>query len=167
MPRIPKKIINKSYRILALSLLILIGAITFVVWRLPKETVTKDPTHDISQFYVEPITPGFVGDTSGGGSSRTPLPPPAQLKHFDYSPSLTELDIQDKCSAAYYTILIYNAADDYRYNPSVNKFNQAFVCATKGAVEQKIILKNLNLTPGTYYYLVADQGTTGVWYNPR
>ena len=159
-------VIKKSYKILLISFIILIGAVTFVYLRFPKNAKDDSP-HDISQFYVEPITPGFVADASGGSTKRAKMPSPSSFKFFDYTGENTNLTVKNYCTNEFMTILIYPAEEDYRYNPAASRFNRAYACTQKGNVTEVIDLKKLNLPSGKYYYFVADQGKTGAWFNPR
>lgn len=164
---IDKKILKKSYKILALSLAIFILSLIFVFWRMgfwspEKENRGKD------QFRVTPLSHGF---SFGSGVSESKIeisnfPPPENFSTFSY-PEKKSLEIKTKCADAYYAILIFSQAEDYRQNPASAKFNKALPCQLGEKIEYQIDLTTLNLTQGKYYYFVADQGKVGNWYNPR
>lgn len=96
------------------------------------------------------------------------LPESTEFKSFSYDQTVGKMiGVSGSCSDAYYAIVIFRAKDDYRKNPAASVFNQAFECPTDHKFSNGIELKNFNLPSGEYYFLVADQGNKGTWYNPR
>lgn len=179
-----EKILKKSYKILFLSFVILILALVFFLWRGRELYQAIKPS---SQFRLTPLSPGFTIE-SGSGSPQfdfdiSKLPSPNKFSSFSYNPSdpnrKKTLELKIECHDAYYTILIFNIKDDYRQNPGAARFNQAAPCPPRLAresgeagqigekIKRSIDLEKLNLSTGKYYYIIADQGSTGSWYNPR
>ncbi len=171
--------IKKSYKILGLSFAILILALLFFFWRGRELYRAVNPV--AGHFQLAPLSPGF---TEIGGSESplankpradsynlTNLPPPANFSSFSYNPldqnGKKTLDLEIECQDAYYAVLIFNIKDDYRQNSGAARFNQAAPCQIGEKIERSIDLEKLNLSAGKYYYIVADQGLTGSWYNPR
>lgn len=96
------------------------------------------------------------------------LPESTEFKSFSYDQTVGKMiGVSGSCSDAYYAIVIFRAKDDYRKNPAASVFNQAFECPTDHKFSNGIELKNFNLPSGEYYFLVANQGNKGTWYNPR
>ena len=103
-----------------------------------------------------------VGPENVSGSApvagQTGLAPTVSL------PATNTIQISGTCSAAYYTIIIFPDATDYEYNPSLAVYNEANKCVG-GTFTQTI--SDLDLPPqlatGTYYLIVANQGTKGPW----
>lgn len=77
--------------------------------------------------------------------------------------------VTSTCSDAYVAVLAFPATVDYRADISRAVYNSAFPCTASGTVVTATITpSDLGATPsGTYYYFTADQGTSGMWYNPR
>lgn len=96
------------------------------------------------------------------------LPQATQFKSFAYDQTIGKtIAVSGSCTDAYYTIVIFRAADDYKKNPAAAVFNQAFPCPANHSFSQSIDIKNSNVPSGQYYFFVADQGNAGTWYNPR
>jgi hypothetical protein len=159
MNEINKKILKKSYKILFLAALIFILVIFFVFF------FKKDLR---SNFNVTPLSPGFTTSLeSENVLDFKKLPPPSKFNHFIFNGLNSKLKIKTTCNDSFYTILIFKESDDYRFNPQLSKFNSAFPCNKEEQIEKEIDLKDLNFQPGKYYYIIADQGEKGTWYNPR
>ncbi len=96
------------------------------------------------------------------------LPESTKFKSFAYDQTIGKtISVSGSCTDAYYTIVMFRAADDYKKNPAAAVFNQAFACPASRAFSQRIDVKKSNLPSGQYYFFVADQGNAGTWYNPR
>ncbi|MCX6794423.1 MAG: hypothetical protein NTY31_00255 [Candidatus Falkowbacteria bacterium] len=164
------QIIGKIYKIIGLILMILILALIF--W-LRSDRASFPTTQPESGFQLAPLSPGFSnGSTPENSTSSTAiLPPPSQFSYFNYDlaslNTKNTLSIEIKCQAAYYTILVFSSKDDYRENPAAARFNQATPCRLGEEIKRSLDLKELNLTAGRYYYIRADQGQAGSWYNAR
>lgn len=163
------KILRKSHKIFKFLFLILILALIFFFWSGKKIfQKIESPSQSIGQFQVQPLNQGFqLNETNLNiNNFRSNLPEPNKFPSFVY-PQKKSLDIKIKCADVYYTILIFNSKDDYRKNPEVARFNKAFPCSKNETFRQSIDLTTLNLASGRYYYIIADQGEKGSWYNPK
>lgn len=101
-------------------------------------------------------------------SAPETLVAPTAFKSFDYDVARGKaISISGFCHDKYYTLLIFASAVDYRKDPAAARVNSAFDCPAGGKFTIALDLKSFNLTTGSYYLFVADQGATGSWYNPR
>ncbi|MCX6756707.1 MAG: hypothetical protein NTW35_00930 [Candidatus Nomurabacteria bacterium] len=90
------------------------------------------------------------------------------FKSFSYDSTLGKLiALSGTCNDKYYAFLIFDSTIDYRKDPGAAQSNKAFACPSNGKFTVNINLKDLNLQSGKYYIFIADQGSTGSWYNPR
>ncbi len=90
------------------------------------------------------------------------------FKSFNYDATLGKLiALSGTCNDKYYAFLIFDSTIDYRKDPGAAQSNKAFACPSNGKFTVNINLKDLNLQSGKYYIFIADQGSTGSWYNPR
>lgn len=122
-----------------------------------------------SGFAIQPLSKGFSLAESGAQyefykDKLKSYPEPNKFKSFEYKNK--DLEFNGECSDKYYTILIYSKEVDYRVNPASAKFNQALECPANKKFNLKIDAIS-GLIPGKYYIIIADQGRTGSWYNPR
>jgi hypothetical protein len=157
---VDKKILKKSYKILALSLAILAAAAVFLRRAGDEKT---------NVYKVTPLSPGFVSAIGGDyGEKLAKMPAPSEFQRLVVQPgSKPSLNVKTECRDAFYAVLVFEAGRDYRGDPSAAKFNSAFRCNKGEIVRKTIDLDGANLLPGDYYYFVADQGERDVWYNPR
>lgn len=77
------------------------------------------------------------------------------------------IDITGACTDVYYTIVVFDAQDDYKKNPTAAKINSAHECPESGRIKESVDLSTFGIQSGEYYIFVADQGNRGSWYNPR
>jgi hypothetical protein len=139
----------------------------------PRESTGKN-------FSVAPLTGGFgySGATSLEDDSLVnqfkSYPPPDKFRSVVYpSKSLltgqqsNQISVSGVCSDAYYALLVYSKAIDYRLNVGGSVYNSAFACQKGKQYSALLDLSTLDLTVGQYYYFAADLGSKGVWYNPR
>lgn len=93
---------------------------------------------------------------------------PENFKSFDYDAEKGKvISLAGTCSDAYYAVLVFSSAVDYRKDPAASRYNSAFSCPAARLFKTEMNLKDLNLPTGRYYVFVADQGERGSWYNPR
>jgi len=89
------------------------------------------------------------------------------FRYFEYSPKdKYAISVSGECAAAYYSLLIFNARDNYNENPGAARYNVAMPCPSGRKFERIVDLSSLHLTSGTYYFFTADQGNDGPWFNP-
>jgi hypothetical protein len=101
-------------------------------------------------------------------SNTAKLPDAVRFESFDYDATLgKELDIESTCNDAYYTVLIFSDSTNYKTNPAAAKVNSGHECPANHTVSAKLNLADFNLASGKYYFFLADQGSSGTWYNPR
>lgn len=72
-----------------------------------------------------------------------------------------------ECGDVLYTVLIFPDGVDYRKNPRGFVYNSATACAKGERVVAGVAKESLQAGEGEYYLVVADQGASGGWYNPR
>jgi hypothetical protein len=79
-------------------------------------------------------------------------------------PGADTIEISGPCTSAYYTILIFANPNDYKDDPSSALYNEANVC-TNGSFTQTLSDTDFppQLSSGTYYLVIANQGTKGPW----
>lgn len=101
------------------------------------------------------------------------FPAPEKFDHVTYDGvELKEgnfMEFHGTCNDSYITVLLFRSGDDYRQDPARAITNRAFPCEHRGdPFSYRLEFGGVSgLTPGTYYGILADQGTTGLWYNPR
>ena len=156
-----EQILKKSYKILILAIIIFILGLTFFFLR------AKDIFKTKSRYEVMPLSPGFTNALEGENVDLKKLPPPEKFSHFVFNGMNNQLKIKKECNDIFYTILIFEDGVDYREHPQSAKFNSAFSCKKGENFEAVINLSDISLKPGKYYYIIADQGNEGTWYNPR
>ena len=99
-------------------------------------------------------------------------PPPSAFRTLAVSPKgafdpeVTTL--VGTCAGGYYAVVIFPAGADYRSDPSRAVVNRASACTPREAFSSVISSTTLpSMPPGKYYVILADQGATGLWYNPQ
>ncbi|MBI5400801.1 MAG: hypothetical protein HZB12_01650 [Candidatus Yonathbacteria bacterium] len=93
---------------------------------------------------------------------------PTNFKSFLYDATLgKKIALTGTCKDAYYALLIFKTADDYRKDPARSYYNSAYPCPASSLIALEVDLQSINLPTGSYYLFLADQGNTGSWYNPR
>lgn len=93
---------------------------------------------------------------------------PTNFKTFSYDATLGKrISLVGTCKDAYYALLIFKSSDDYRKDPARSYYNTAYACPASGIITLEVDLQSINLTSGSYYLFLADQGEKGSWYNPR
>jgi hypothetical protein len=93
-------------------------------------------------------------------------PKPSSFESFSV-PGFEEVYRMVRCEDILYTVLIFSTDVDYRKDPRAAVYNSANPC-TKGEQVEIFIREPLPaVQPGKYYMVVADQGASGGWYNPR
>lgn len=128
----------------------------------------------------------FQGDRAGSPATR-PLaaheagvssslfagyPAPSQFKTIvktaDGFGGENLLTFSGSCRDEYFTVLLFKKNMDYRVDPSRAVVNRALPCPPLRRFLYELLLKDIpSMEPGEYYAFVADQGKTGLWYNPR
>jgi len=78
------------------------------------------------------------------------------------------LIFRGQCRDKYLTILIFPEKFDYRKDPTKAVKNLASACSSGEDFSYELSRESFQNNPaGGYYYILADQGEQGVWYNPR
>ncbi|TSC51857.1 MAG: hypothetical protein LiPW41_804 [Parcubacteria group bacterium LiPW_41] len=96
------------------------------------------------------------------------LPESKIFQTFSYDSTKGKvIDLTGTCTDVYYTIVVFDARDDYKKNPTSAKINSAHECPEGGRIKESIDLSTFGIDSGEYYIFVADQGSKGSWYNPR
>jgi hypothetical protein len=132
----------------------------------PQSTVEKFIVQDTTP---PPQTPAQIEAAKAAVTSAPEtLKAPEVFKSFDYDATRGKaISITGICHDKYYTLLIFANAVDYRKDPAAARVNSAFDCPASGNFTISLDVNKFNLQTGSYYLFVADQGTTGSWYNPR
>lgn len=153
-----KLLLRRSYRILALSLILLVLTVV-ILWRQPwKHSSIPEQEQTAKKVTVYADEP--VSLKNGKSPAEFPL---IEVK----AGTATQFTVQGTCQDIYYTVLLYASDRDYRDDPTANVFNQAFACNKGQKFNQEITLPVGRLIPGVYYLLQADQGAEDSWYNPH
>lgn len=134
---------------------------------------TTSPLAAVSGYNLQPLGQGYslansnqsvIRDSNTWDKLKS-YPDPSRFSYFDASQKV--LPIFGPCRDAYYAVIIYPISVDYRDNPAGARYNTAKPCKKGTTFNEQIDLTALNLADGKYYYIVADQGNEGIWYNPR
>ena len=153
---------KKMYRLLALAVVFfLAGSFFFLYDRYaPKrsEKTSDMPKIKSSQDFFDPVLSRF--------------PAPEKFQKFTYDSrgfnGEETFSVVTSCNDTYVTILIFSAAVDYRRDVTKAVFNRAFSCERGHTFSYALSKSDLTTAKeGDYYLIIADQGTTGTWYNPR
>ena len=115
---------------------------------------------------------GGVQSGNGSYANLGSYPPQSQFRTFTYNSGLIDgapaLAVTSTCSDAYAAVLVFPTTVDYRQDPARAVYNKAFPCVSGSEVSTTIDAASLGSTAsGTYYYFTADQGASGLWYNPK
>lgn len=99
-------------------------------------------------------------------------PEPANFQEINYDGvELNEnslITLESDCTAEYVSVLLFSKDTDYRQDPARAVINKAFPCPWQNKFSYTISFADLkNLPNGVYYAFLADQDSTGLWYNPR
>lgn len=93
-------------------------------------------------------------------------PSPERFASFsvpDDKPIVREIE----CADALYTVLVFRDGTDYRKSPREAVYNSANACKRGDLFKLEFNPGSLGIPPGDYYLIIADQGVSGSWYNPR
>ena len=140
--------------------------------------VTTAPTESPEAPLAKPPTEQFIvtdlGKTEGSQKENIAtadtaiFTAPVNFKSFSYDANKGKIiSLSGNCSDKYYAVLIFDSSVDYRKDPSAARSNRAFECPATKLFNVEVNLRDINLTSGSYYVFIADQGSTGSWYNPR
>ncbi len=132
----------------------------------PQAPVVKPPTE---QFVVADLGNVEGSQKENIATADTKIfTAPINFKSFTYDAKVGKIvSLSGNCSDKYYAVLIFDSSVDYRKDPNAARSNRAFECPATKLFNTEINLKDLNLSNGSYYVFIADQGSTGSWYNPR
>ncbi len=161
-------VLRRSYRIVALAAIFFVVGVVFFIfdWRLRA---------------TQPTAPNFGGEAAPApvaGEPRAPLSPlanypaPATFERMTYdgkkAADQNYIEIGGKCTDMYFTVVIFPADFDYRNDPTRAVLNRATICPPEKTFTLHLTAADLRSLPkGEYYVIVADQGQSGLWYNPR
>ena len=70
------------------------------------------------------------------------------------------------CADQLYVVAVFPKGSDYRTAPRLAVYNSAESCEKGREVSVAFDTARISV-PGEYYLIVADQGASGLWYNPR
>ncbi len=133
---------------------------------IPLPLVAKAPTE---QFIVTDMGKTEGSQKENIATADTSIfKAPINFKSFSYDANKGKtISISGNCSDKYYTLLIFDSSVDYRKDPGAARANRAFECPITKLFNVEMNLRDINLQSGSYYIFIADQGSTGSWYNPR
>lgn len=77
------------------------------------------------------------------------------------------LPVSIPCNAAAKVLAIFRVGVEYRADPAAATVNYAAPCAQGTASFATVLETTINSAPGEYYAFFADQGPSGLWYNPQ
>jgi hypothetical protein len=157
---------KREYRVLALSIVFFAAGLGFFI-----------ADRNAGPSSVMPSAAGVSGGAGAAGAADGSLandPAPSSFRTFTFDGQeingTTSFALGAACTDAYVAVLVFPSSADYRENVSRAVYNHAFPCAnaSDGAISVALAPGDLGSAPsGTYYYFTADQGTSGVWYNPK
>lgn len=169
--------------VFAFIIILLLGASVFYFAKSPGRKIEFLPQAQQSQPVTEVLKPAetpretFIaqedlkisyGNEKVSALETEKLPSAGKFKTFSYNPKIGKvIEVAGTCSDFYYAIIVFKSTDDYKTNPAMAKINNAFECPASNIFKTSFNLGEFNLTTGNYYFFVADQGKTGIWYNPR
>lgn len=156
------KNIDREYRILAIAVIFFFVGLFFFIKDGSPNIGNDKPTGGIS----------ILNPSSSLSPSMAKFPSPSKFPEFAYDSSginnKDSLEISSACHDAYLTILIFPANLDYRQDVSKAVYNKAFLCDKGKPFVYELNTSEIStLRFGTYYFITADQGTDGTWYDPR
>lgn len=167
--------LKREYRLIALAVVFfLAGGIFF--WydsSLPSSSKLPPPSAGNA---AQGLSVQTAPSQERGGNALDPdfakFPAPSQFKTFAYGKNgingSATLPISATCQDPYITVLIFPATIDYRGDINAAIYNEAFPCKPGQAFTLTLATSDIATAPfGNYYFIIADQGTTGTWYNPR
>ena len=157
----------KEYRILALAVAFFIIGLFFFL----QNNASQAPTQPQSLMNQSVSVKSAQGSPSFEPEFAN-FPPPSQFQTLTNDANglngSDSLSITATCHDVFLAVLIFPSRFDYRSDVSKEVYNQASPCQPGQAFHKTISKTEMeNLPFGTYYVIVADQGTTGTWYNPR
>ncbi|HUC01594.1 MAG TPA: hypothetical protein VMA75_01685 [Candidatus Paceibacterota bacterium] len=174
--KLPKEFRKREYRVLALAIAFFaLGSFFFFADRsyVPQEKTAAGTAAEV----VAPSADGAPISPAEGSASLNPqfsdYPAPSRFRTFAFANGKIDdgvsLTVTSTCADAYVAVLVFPASVDYRADIDREIYDSAFPCVTTGDVASTtIIAGDLGNAPsGTYYYFTADQGASGVWYNPK
>ncbi len=153
-----KTIRTRSIHILVLAAVFFVSGLVFFITRM----IADEPVSQVAS------VPGL---TTTEPAQPIPAlrgyPLPKTFTTFTYTKNVGDRVVSGTCADMYFVVLVFAQDVDYRVSPLDAKYNRAVAC-TGGKAEVSIPTDTLPLTEGERYYVImADQGRTGTWYNPR
>jgi hypothetical protein len=184
---------DKEYRLLALAVVFFLAGGVFFWYDASLPSSSKSPsvmpgrlsrTVAVQPAGASPSGERPSNEQSGGAQQAggqqdqqldpafANLPPPSQFATLDYDQKdingTSTFVASTTCGDAYVAILIFPASVDYRADIDAAVYNEAFPCHLNQPFMTTIAPSDLAPSPsGTYYIIIADQGKSGTWYNPR
>lgn len=176
---------DKFYKIAALVLFALLILLASAYWYsfasrnngLPPEAQPEQLAGESPEIKAAPLKESYRAANTPSGAAQNEkitineaekLPDIKKFAAFFYDASSGKsTTISGACNDAYYAFLVFSTKDDYRKDPGAARVNRAFPCPENRVFKQEINFKEFNLLSGNYYFFIADQGKTGIWYNPR
>ncbi len=149
------------YRLLALAIVFALAGVFFFLYDryAPKHSEeTSTPKIKSSRDFLDPVLSRF--------------PPPEKFTKISLASGtvngLEAFSVFDSCNDAYVTLLVFPADLDYRRDVTKAVMNRAFPCRKGTSFSHPLSKNDFTTAPdGDYYLIVADQGTSETWYNPR
>lgn len=163
-PKPPRERRGREYRVLTIAIVFFAVGLYFFVSDRPGVPPAAAPS-----------APAATAVQSGQALSPSlaNYPPPSGFRTFTLGAAsingTSSFEVSAVCADAFVAVLVFPVSADYRVSPNHAVYNRAFPCAATGTVMTTVITPSDlgNAPSGTYYYFTADQGVTGVWYNPR
>ncbi len=164
---------NREYRVLAIAtLFFLTGLLFFWLDRPPASSPSAPPATTSHTLSVQSSQSEGEQDQQYLDPDFAKFPPPTQFKTVTYNANglngSSTLLASATCNAAYITVLLFPAKIDYRGDINAAVYNEASPCHSDQPFTLVIATSDIATAPfGSYYLIIADQGTSGTWYNPR
>ncbi len=142
---------KRVYRLLALAAVFMLIGVFFFFYnkKIPSQSAPAPYRAGSGAGFLDPVLSRF--------------PPPEKYQRFSHG-----MQVVTPCNDAYVALLVFPAAVDYRKDVAKAVFNQAFSCERGRTFSHTFRENNLaSVKEGEYYLIIADQGTSGAWYNLR
>lgn len=127
---------------------------------------TKPGKYLDNEMDVSPVV-GTTDSFTGSSTSRIIIagPKPESFDTFQV-PEVKSVKRVMTCADQLYAVAVFPKGSDYRTAPRLAVYNSAESCEKGREVSVAFDTARISV-PGEYYLIVADQGASGLWYNPR
>lgn len=159
---------GNEYRVLAIATVFFLAGLFFFWYDRIQHSVSTGSSASGSP------AAGVSVQSAGGAlePSLANFPPPSQFQTFMLNANgingNSGLTVTATCHDVEVVLLAFSEKFDYRSDISKAVYNRAFSCTPDKTFHGTIQAADVKaFASGMYYVIVADQGDSGTWYNPR